>query len=282
MDSRITSGEFNEILGNIKQNIDQHSMNTQDYVNGINGNTRKVLLQNNSWTDASERILITYGESITFNKKVHERSIGINKTTSNIFNVTFIIISVVLTVITSIESLIPETLISQFVRIGLSGILTILSLVYNFFSFDENCAKHTEAFKKYSKLYNIIQRQLCLHRSERNDARTFIPQIQAEYDDIKSESISITHYNGNTGNTGNTGEMGIMGTSNEGDNKSLILKICETPLELINNSLKIHGDLKDEDVQNIPLVELDHLNKTFLNKRNDYEFSRYMNHSSYV
>jgi hypothetical protein len=263
MTSRVTSGDYNDIILDIKKNMDEH---TVDYVN-TEEQKPKVLLINNSWSDASEKILIAYGENVTCNKKNHEKAVGINKTISNVFNIIFIIISVILTVITSIESLIPDTVISQFIRIILSGILTILSLIYNFFSFDENSAKHTEAFKKYSKLYNTIQRQMCLHRTERKDAKSFIPYIQSEYDNIKSESISL---GGN--------ECKELNIETNNSLKSLNVSGKETPLMMINTSLKLHGDLKDEDVQKIPLEELEHLNKNYLNKRYDYEHDRYINH----
>ena len=270
MSSRITSSDFQHILQDIKQNMDEH---TEDYIPNTDDRP-KILLLNNSWTDASENILITYGNTITLNKQKHERSIGINKTISNVFNVIFIIISVILTVITSIESLIPDVLASQFTRIGLSGVLTILSLIYNFFSFEENSAKHTEAFKKYSKLYNTIQRQLCLLRTDRQDAKAFIPYMQSEYDNIKSESININ----TSANVNDNKEEAKNPTNNM---KSCNISMNETPLEMINNSLKLHGDLKDEDVQRIPLDELEHLNKSFLNKKNDYEYNRYINHSAF-
>lgn len=278
MNSRITSDNWNNILDDIQQNTrdtgdnyanrQEHrdvEVDIDDYVQNVNPSPNqdstkpKVLLSNNSWTDDGEKLVTSIGNEISSYRKTHEGLIESNKSTSNVFNVIFIVLTVLLTTITSIESNEDTKFSLDIVRYSCTYLLTVLSLVYNFFSFEEHAAKHSEAAKRYNKLYNKIMEQISYNRPERIDARVFIPAIQKDFINIKQDSITVRNV---------TLEVP----------KQIDQKPTNTALESINTALQIGGDLKDKDIENMADIELEYLNRAFISKRSEYEYGRFMNH----
>lgn len=270
--TRITSDNWNNILEDIQQHTRDTEENRQDrdvevdiddYIDNKNQDSTKpkVLLSNNSWTDDGEKLVTSIGNEISNYRKTHEGFVEYNKSISNTFNVIFIILTVLLSTLTTIESNEDTKFSLDIVRYSSTYLLTVLSLIYNFFSFEENAAKHSEAAKKYSKLYNKIMEQISYNRPERIDARIFIPAIQKDFINIRQDSILVRN-------------VKMEQQKDTEKNKPP----TDTPLESLNTALQIGGDLKDKDIENMEDIELDNLNRAYINKRSEYEYSRFINH----
>jgi hypothetical protein len=62
-------------------------------------------------------------------------------------------------------------------------------------------------------------------------------------------------------------------------NKQSSVQNCNN-LAQIHNAFQIHGDISDRDLENIDSIQLRELRKRFLQQKSEYEFQRFIRHSS--
>jgi hypothetical protein len=278
-----------------------------------------IMLLNNGWNDKNERLIISIGENAASYKWMHERSSTYYKNTSSIFNITLIILAVFL----SAETIIPPSYIEDNKAIFISKqiliyIITILTILQNFFKYDQLVEKHINASLQFNELYHDIQKQMCMYRKDRINATIYLSENLKRYDTLvinnpdilksiiqvfkntfkdtnlalpdiadKIQKIEIITEN-NDQNIKNLKTENVNFTKTEELSSSSSTELCNN-LSNIYNIFQIHGDISDNDIQNFKQNELNNIKKNVSENKTDYEvvsknktdyeYKRFLQHS---
>ena len=253
-----------------------------------------LLLINNGWNDNNETLIVSIGENASAYKWMHEKSNSKYTSYDQLLNVIIIIFNTILTTQTfiTIESNIIEITKKIFIYI-----VTLLAVVNNFLKYKELSINHLNAIGSFSELYHDIQQQMCMYRKDRENASRYIKSIIKTYDGLivscpdipesilnefkkkfknsdiemldisdKIQKIDIITHPSNIFTT-TAIEQNIQNNSIE--------PTYNLPKNtFIKKSLKINGDLTENDIQSISIIK-----KKALNANSDYEYKRLFRNS---
>lgn len=270
-----------------------------------------LILLNNGWNDKNEKLVISIGENAASYKWMHERSSNYYKNLSSVLNILLIILAIFL----SAETIIPPSYIQDNMTIFISKqiltyIITILTILQNFFKYDQLVEKHINASLQFNELYHDIQKQMCMYRRDRINATIYLSENLKRYDSLvinnpdiiqsitqkfkktfknsnialpdiadKIQKIEIITENKNTNNNDNNDNVikNLSNTKNESSSSSS--EYCNN-LSNIYNAFQIHGDISDKDIQNLNSNELKDLKHVFNKNKTNYEYQRFLQHSN--
>lgn len=270
-----------------------------------------LILLNNGWNDKNEKLVISIGENAASYKWMHERSSNYYKNLSSVLNILLIILAIFL----SAETIIPPSYIQDNMTIFilkqiLTYIITILTILQNFFKYDQLVEKHINASLQFNELYHDIQKQMCMYRRDRINATIYLSENLKRYDSLvinnpdiiqsitqkfkktfknsnialpdiadKIQKIEIITENKNTNNNDNNDNVikNLSNTKNESSSSSS--EYCNN-LSNIYNAFQIHGDISDKDIQNLNSNELKDLKHVFNKNKTNYEYQRFLQHSN--
>lgn len=298
---------------NVEENDDiflEKSISDNDKNNNTNLILHKtnIILLNNGWNDKNEQLIISIGENAASYKWMHERTSDYYKNVSSIFNILLIILAIFL----SAETIIPPSYIEDNMAIFISKqiltyILTILTILQNFFKYDQLIEKHMNASLQFNELYHDIQKQMCMYRRDRINATIYLSENLKRYDslvinnpDILKSIIKVfkktfKHTNlalpdiadriqkieiiteNNVQNVKNVKTQNVNSTKTE-ELSSSSSELCNN-LSNIYNIFQIHGDISDNDIQNLKQNELNDIKQVFSKNKIDYEYQRFLQHS---
>lgn len=298
---------------NVEENDDiflEKSISGNDKNNNTNLILHKtnIILLNNGWNDKNEQLIISIGENAASYKWMHERTSDYYKNISSIFNILLIILAIFL----SAETIIPPSYIEDNMAIFISKqiltyILTILTILQNFFKYDQLIEKHMNASLQFNELYHDIQKQMCMYRRDRINATMYLSENLKRYDslvinnpDILKSIIKVfkktfKHTNlalpdiadriqkieiiteNNVQNVQNVKSQNVNSTKTE-ELSSSSSELCNN-LSNIYNIFQIHGDISDNDIQNLKQNELNEIKQVFSKNKIDYEYQRFLQHS---
>jgi hypothetical protein len=298
---------------NVEENDDiflEKSISGNDKNNNTNLILHKtnIILLNNGWNDKNEQLIISIGENAASYKWMHERTSDYYKNISSIFNILLIILAIFL----SAETIIPPSYIEDNMAIFISKqiltyILTILTILQNFFKYDQLIEKHINASLQFNELYHDIQKQMCMYRRDRINATMYLSENLKRYDslvinnpDILKSIIKVfkktfKHTNlalpdiadriqkieiiteNNVQNVQNVKSQNVNSTKTE-ELSSSSSELCNN-LSNIYNIFQIHGDISDNDIQNLKQNELNEIKQVFSKNKIDYEYQRFLQHS---
>jgi len=298
---------------NVEENDDiflEKSISDNDKNNNTNLILHKtnIILLNNGWNDKNEQLIISIGENAASYKWMHERTSDYYKNVSSIFNILLIILAIFL----SAETIIPPSYIEDNMAIFISKqiltyILTILTILQNFFKYDQLIEKHMNASLQFNELYHDIQKQMCMYRRDRINATMYLSENLKRYDslvinnpDILKSIIKVfkktfKHTNlalpdiadriqkieiiteNNVQNVKNVKTQNVNSTKTE-ELSSSSSELCNN-LSNIYNIFQIHGDISDNDIQNLKQNELNDIKQVFSKNKIDYEYQRFLQHS---
>lgn len=269
-----------------------------------------LILLNNGWNDKNEKLVISIGENAASYKWMHERSSNYYKNLSSVLNILLIILAIFL----SAETIIPPSYIQDNMTIFilkqiLTYIITILTILQNFFKYDQLVEKHINASLQFNELYHDIQKQMCMYRRDRINATIYLSENLKRYDSLvinnpdiiqsitqkfkktfknsnialpdiadKIQKIEIITENKNTNNNDNNDNV-IKNLSNTKNESSSSSEYCNN-LSNIYNAFQIHGDISDKDIQNLNSNELKDLKHVFNKNKTNYEYQRFLQHSN--
>ncbi len=287
--------------------------NFNDNTNIILHKTNLILL-NNGWNDKNERLIISVGENAASYKWMHEKSNNYYKNVSSFLNILLIILAIFL----SAETIIPPSYIQDNMTIFISKqiltyIITILTILQNFFKYDQLVEKHLNASLQFNELYHDIQKQMCMYRRDRINATTYISENLKRYDSLvvnnpdivksvtekfkktfknsnialpdiadkiqKIEIITETKSVSNNNNNNNNTKADIKKIPDiKNDSSSSSSEYCNN-LSNIYNAFQIHGDISDKDLQNFNHNELKEFKSIVNQNKINYEYQRFLQHS---
>ena len=171
----------------------------------------------------------------------------------------------------------------------------------------EACEKHSVAAGAFSELYHDIQQQMCMFRRDRTNAKIYVSNCLKTYDslivnnpDINDSIIKkfkMTFKNSDialpdiadkiqkieiiTEPTTNIKGMTINTIESKEESKSNLHSNnlnCNN-LAQIHNVFQIHGDINDNDINDINGTELKQLKNKFMQQKINYEYQRFLQHS---
>jgi|UniRef100_A0A6C0AMX1 hypothetical protein len=303
------------------QENDNISLDKTDSEKNSNNNTNIILhktdliLLNNGWNDKNERLIISIGENAASYKWMHEKSSNYYKNLSTFLNILLIILAIFL----SAETIIPLSYIQDNMTIFISKqvltyIITILTILQNFFKYDQLVEKHINASLQFNDLYHDIQKQMCMYRRDRINATIYISENLKCYDSLVINNPDIVQYvtqkfkkifknsnialpdiadkiqkieiitetkntNNNNNNNNNNINNNIKTLNNtKNDSSSSSSEYCNN-LSNIYNAFQIHGDISDKDLQNLNSNDLKDFKNGFNQNKSNYEYQRFLQHS---
>ena len=303
------------------QENDNISLDKTDSEKNSNNNTNIILhktdliLLNNGWNDKNERLIISIGENAASYKWMHEKSSNYYKNLSTFLNILLIILAIFL----SAETIIPLSYIQDNMTIFISKqvltyIITILTILQNFFKYDQLVEKHINASLQFNDLYHDIQKQMCMYRRDRINATIYISENLKCYDSLVINNPDIVQYvtqkfkkifknsnialpdiadkiqkieiitetkntNNNNNNNNNNINNNIKTLNNtKNDSSSSSSEYCNN-LSNIYNAFQIHGDISDRDLQNLNSNDLQDFKNVFNKNKSNYEYQRFLQHS---
>ena len=303
------------------QENDNISLDKTDSEKNSNNNTNIILhktdliLLNNGCNDKNERLIISIGENAASYKWMHEKSSNYYKNLSTFLNILLIILAIFL----SAETIIPLSYIQDNMTIFISKqvltyIITILTILQNFFKYDQLVEKHINASLQFNDLYHDIQKQMCMYRRDRINATIYISENLKCYDSLVINNPDIVQYvtqkfkkifknsnialpdiadkiqkieiitetkntNNNNNNNNNNINNNIKTLNNtKNDSSSSSSEYCNN-LSNIYNAFQIHGDISDKDLQNLNSNDLKDFKNGFNQNKSNYEYQRFLQHS---
>lgn len=295
----------------------QNSSNSSEQINSSEDVLHKaeIMAFNNSWNDKNEQIIISIGENSASYKWMHEKCASYHKFIHRFTSILLIILSTALSAETIIPNNYNDKCNSDFtldiIKRIFVYIVTVLSVLQNFLKSQETGEKHLIAASSFSNLYHDIQQQMCMFRRDRINATRYVSDCLKQYDsliinnpdisshvlkklkntfnntgislpdiadkikkiEIIAEDSPTPKYNKNNKNNKNKG-ISVISANNINKNQSNICNLAE-----IHNAFQIQGDISDKDLENINSIELKSLREKFLDKKSNYEYQRFLQHS---
>jgi hypothetical protein len=277
----------------------------------------EIMALNNGWNDKNEQIIISIGENSASYKWMHEKCAGYHKFVHKFTSILLIILSTVLSAETIIPNNVQcnSDFTLDIIRRVFVYMVTVLSVIQNFLKFEETSGKHLIAVGAFSNLYHDIQQQMCMFRRDRINATRYVSDCLKQYDSLiinnpdissrilkkfkntfnntgislpdiadkiqKIEIITEDNVNGHTDvskpkPTQEHNKQKNKGINNNTNNNQS--NMCN--LAQIHNAFQIHGDISDKDLENINSTELKSLRERFIDTKSNYEYQRFLQHSS--
>ena len=246
-----------------------------------------LLVLNNGWNDKNETLIVSIGENAAAYKWMHEKSNSKYSCYDKLLSLIIIIFNTILTTQTFIT--IESDIINISKKIFIY-IVTLLAVVNNFLEYKELTINHLNAIKEFSELYHDIQQQMCMYRKDRDNASRYIKSIIKTYDSliVSCPDIPDSILNDFKKKFKNSDiEMAEISDKiqkiqiitqpphllpNEKNNEQKETLPKET---FIKNSLKIDGDLTENDIPSISIM----MKKKALDATVDYEYNRLFRHN---
>jgi len=144
----------------------------------------ELMALTNGWNDKNERMSITIGENAASYKWMHEKSASLYKFLHQIFSILLIVFSTGLSAGTFIPATDTENYTFSLTRQIFTYIMTVLSVLQNFFKFETLAEQHFVTASEFGKLYYDIQQQMCMYRRDRKNATTYLADILKRYDNL--------------------------------------------------------------------------------------------------
>lgn len=239
----------------IDMDIDNMHNNSCDAMKNLQNKT-ELLLINGGWNDKNESLLISIGKDCLEYKRLHYQSYMRFNLYNKIINFSLIILSSALSVQTLVDN--PSTAtpgVNAFIIIRriIIYIVAVLSLLQQFMKYEEQSIKHQSHSKMYSQLYHTIQQTLCFPRKDRGLATVILSQLYRRFDNLLTGPFVnyINLYN------------------DKDDNK------FKDNLNT-NSEFKITGDISDAEISKLSTNDIKALNNYYLDKRNIYEYNRFL------
>lgn len=301
----------NNLQDNLKRNVTFDTYNTHN-TNDVLHKTELMKISN-GWNDKNENIIISVGENAASYKWMHERCSSYHKVVYKVMSILLIILSTTLTAETIFPRNDPPPLTPiEIIRRLIIYLVNLLSVLQTFFKSEEVSEKHLNASGLFSNLYHDIQQQMCMFRRDRINATKYVADCLKTYDSLVINSPDInsfilkkfktTFQNSDislpdiadkiqkieiiTEDTKNvskniSNQSIIKHNMNENQeiNKQINKPNCNN-LAQIHSAFQIHGDISDRDLENINSIELSELRQKFLKQRLDYEYNRFLQHST--
>ena len=276
-------------------NIDQYEMDSF-HSNDIEEqilNKVKTDLDNNKWTDKTERIIKDVANNSRNFKNQHDKMSKLYGLFSKIFNVILIIFSTTLSAQTF--NMTPVNSPLDTIKKILTVVINIIAVSLNFLNFDGLNAKHNIASNNFSKLYNDIQQQLVQERKDRIDGVVYIGKTLKKYDDLilsgpalkykeittPLEEIIIDNKNVLTPINNNNKRNGTIFRTN---NLLPILNLRENePSNHLDQLTACHQDsnnIINRQIEDLPAIKQRQIQERVAKKQLEYEMKRNNNHST--
>jgi hypothetical protein len=257
-----------------------------------------LILLNNGWNDKNERIVISVGENAASYKWMHEKCSQFYKTIDKILSIVVILFSTGL----SAETIIPNSetnLAINILRRVFIYIITLISVIKNFLKYEQLSEQHMSSASNYAQLYHEIQQQMCMYRRDRQNATKYVTNILKTYDNLivsgpsipeaiiqkfkntfKNSDISVPDI------ADKIQKIEIITEPQDVAQRGLVSKSVNIPtkrhgisnLNQIHQAFQIHGDISDNDLQNVNSTELRELRSKFLLEKLNFENARYLQH----
>lgn len=258
-------------------------------VEGEAGVGKNILLINNGWNDNNEKILISLGENAAAYKWLHETSGSFFSTMAKILSIITILISTAMSAETFIPSESRNTdNILLFNQICIY-IITVISVLQRFLKYEQRATKHFTKGRAFGELYHNIQQKMASYRREREDASVYMSKSVKNYDNIVMDSPHIpqiiikrfkkTFKDSKISFPIVTGNINKIETVKEGDSlpRQLVLPVDNNITELSTINTCIQEEFSDDKIEKMDKALIAELNKNYVNKRLNYEISRFNN-----
>lgn len=287
------------------ENSDNEQNANENSTNLILHKTDLILL-NNGWNDKNEKLIISIGENAASYKWMHEKCSAYYKLQHSGISILLIVLAVILTTVT----ITPQIDNNNILSIVFTNLITILSILQNFLKSEQNGEKHFNASVQFNELYHDIQKQMCMYRRDRINATVYLSENLKRYDSLVINNPEVARFvikqfkttfkNSNIALPDIADKIQkIEIITEKSDNKLKINRIikqsnsdnitststnirdanCNNLLQ-IHNAFQIHGDISDKDLQNINPIELKELRNKFIQKKSNYEYQRFLQHSN--
>jgi Protein of unknown function (DUF4231) len=148
---------------------------------------------NRGWNNRNEIFIISIMLSCKNYKLMHDMSATNYNNIHKIMKVVLIVFSSFLSVLTTY----PDTCSNHaltIIQYCLTYIVTLFSILMNFFSYAQLSEKHRSAACEFLKIHHEIQQQMCLFKRDRFIAFRYISKIIKEYDRLVMTSPLIIPY----------------------------------------------------------------------------------------
>lgn len=290
------------------------SIDNDDYVKSI---LEKTSLQslNRGWNNRNEIFIISIMLSCKNYKLMHDMSSRNYNNIHKIMKIILVIFSSFLSVLTAY----PGTCNSNeltIIQYSVTYIVTLFSILMNFFSYSQLSEKHKSAASEFLKIHHEIQQQMCLFKRDRLVAFRYISRIIKEYDrlimtspliipyilkkckndieysecnirDIIREMTTIRtndihlQYNGNSSSHDSLGSANdSSGFSKRDGDMMTNSHFKERGLNgiLMNNKshLVIEGDIDDNEIEKCNSQQIKDLRLRFFKENSTYEYLRFL------
>lgn len=300
--------------------IDISSMTNNMATNDITpeGLEMELVSLTNGWNDKNERMVITIGENSASYKWMHEKSANLYKLLHQILSIVLIVFSTGLSAGTFFPAGDQEASDNLALRITqqiFTYVVTVVSVLQNFFKFQTLAEQHTASAAEFGKLYYDIQQQMCMYRRDRKGAQPYLSSVLKTYDNLIVNGPSIADYtvrqfkqtfqNGQfampdiadsiqrievvveSDPSGTSGNAAGVRSLKKPDAQQPPPEVPEPPKPLyaksgLCNLQQIHeafqtSDPSDSDANSA--IQLRELRRKHLDKKTQYEFDRFRQHS---
>ena len=160
-----------------------------------------VIINTNNWNENLEKILVSYGEKAQAYVWMHIESYSYYNTISNLIQILILVLSTIL----SAETILPTALITYWqvetynltimlIKNIITYIITILSILQNFFKFEQVKNNHKTALSTFMQLSSDISHTLCLKRADRPSGANYVAQKIKKYDELVMTSPNIPNH----------------------------------------------------------------------------------------
>ena len=168
------------------------NINNDEYVKSILDKTSLQSL-NRGWNNRNEIFIISIMLSCKNYKLMHDMSARNYNNIHKIMKIVLVIFSSFLSVLTAYPGTCSDNILT-IVQYCVTYIVTLFSILMNFFSYSQLSEKHKSAAGEFLKIHHEIQQQMCLFKRDRFVAFRYISRIIKEYDSLIMTSPLIIPY----------------------------------------------------------------------------------------
>lgn len=185
--------DHNNLYNNNTTDRDDKVINENDeYVKSILDKTSLQSL-NRGWNNRNEIFIISIMLSCKNYKLMHDMSSRNYNNIHKIMKIVLIIFSSFLSVLTTYPGTCSDNALT-IIQYCVTYIVTLFSILMNFFSYSQLSEKHKSAAADFLKIHHEIQQQMCLFKRDRLVAFRYISRIIKEYDRLIMTSPLIIPY----------------------------------------------------------------------------------------
>ena len=190
-------GDISDIGGNIGGNIGvdigiSKNHDNDEYIKNILDKTSLQSI-NRGWNNRNEIFIISIMLSCKNYKLMHDMSARNYNNIHKIMKVVLIVFSSFLSVLTTYPDTCSNNALT-IIQYCLTYIVTLFSILMNFFSYAQLSEKHRSAACEFLKIHHEIQQQMCLFKRDRFIAFRYISKIIKDYDRLVMTSPLVIPY----------------------------------------------------------------------------------------